>query len=441
MFVNEFLNTVSKYNMINKTDSILVGLSGGADSVCLLLNLLELGKTMGINVSAVHIHHGIRGKEADRDAEFCKRLCEGLDIEFRIEYVDAVSFAKQNKLSVEEGARELRYGVFKKYSDGKKIAAAHNLSDNAETMLINIIRGTGLKGLCGIPAVRDNIIRPLLFTSRQDIEGYLKQKNQEYMTDSTNLSSDYTRNKIRINIIPEILNINNSFYKTSARNKIILEQEESFLEEYSQEAYRSAQTVSGLIISKLLDMHPAVRSRCISIFIKNNGLTISSEKVNDVISILPEGKINYSKNVYITAKSGILSIEKETKYPPVNKKFDLGETSFYDKTVMSEIISSEKFNKNDFVHKNFANYYADYGKIQGDVVIRSRCNGDRFKLPSRDFTSSVKKLLQAEIPKQERQKLVFLEDRDGVIFIERFGFTERVKADCDTKEVLLLTIK
>lgn len=441
MFVNEFLNTVSKYNMINKTDSILVGLSGGADSVCLLLNLLELGKTMGINVSAVHIHHGIRGKEADRDAEFCKRLCEGLDIEFRIEYVDAVSFAKQNKLSVEEGARELRYGVFKKYSDGKKIAAAHNLSDNAETMLINIIRGTGLKGLCGIPAVRDNIIRPLLFTSRQDIEGYLKQKNQEYMTDSTNLSSDYTRNKIRINIIPEILNINNSFYKTSARNKIILEQEESFLEEYSQEAYRSAQTVSGLIISKLLDMHPAVRSRCISIFIKNNGLTKSSEKVNDVISILPEGKINYSKNVYITAKSGILSIEKETKYPPVNKKFDLGETSFYDKTVMSEIISSEKFNKNDFVHKNFANYYADYGKIQGDVVIRSRCNGDRFKLPSRDFTSSVKKLLQAEIPKQERQKLVFLEDRDGVIFIERFGFTERVKADCDTKEVLLLTIK
>lgn len=441
MFVNEFLNTVSKYNMINKTDSILVGLSGGADSVCLLLNLLELGKTMGINVSAVHIHHGIRGKEADRDAEFCKRLCEGLDIEFRIEYVDAVSFAKQNKLSVEEGARELRYGVFKKYSDGKKIAAAHNLSDNAETMLINIIRGTGLKGLCGIPAVRDNIIRPLLFTSRQDIEVYLKQKNQEYMTDSTNLSSDYTRNKIRINIIPEILNINNSFYKTSARNKIILEQEESFLEEYSQEAYRSAQTVSGLIISKLLDMHPAVRSRCISIFIKNNGLTISSEKVNDVISILPEGKINYSKNVYITAKSGILSIEKETKYPPVNKKFDLGETSFYDKTVMSEIISSEKFNKNDFVHKNFANYYADYGKIQGDVVIRSRCNGDRFKLPSRDFTSSVKKLLQAEIPKQERQKLVFLEDRDGVIFIERFGFTERVKADCDTKEVLLLTIK
>lgn len=441
MFVNEFLNTVSKYNMINKTDSILVGLSGGADSVCLLLNLLELGKTMGINVSAVHIHHGIRGKEADRDAEFCKRLCEGLDIEFRIEYVDAVSFAKQNKLSVEEGARELRYGVFKKYSDGKKIAAAHNLSDNAETMLINIIRGTGLKGLCGIPAVRDNIIRPLLFTSRQDIEGYLKQKNQEYMTDSTNLSSDYTRNKIRINIIPEILNINNSFYKTSARNKIILEQEESFLEEYSQEAYRSAQTVSGLIISKLLDMHPAVRSRCISIFIKNNGLTISSEKVNDVISILPEGKINYSKNVYITAKSGILSIEKETKYLPVNKKFDLGETSFYDKTVMSEIISSEKFNKNDFVHKNFANYYADYGKIQGDVVIRSRCNGDRFKLPSRDFTSSVKKLLQAEIPKQERQKLVFLEDRDGVIFIERFGFTERVKADCDTKEVLLLTIK
>lgn len=441
MFVNEFLNTVSKYNMINKTDSILVGLSGGADSVCLLLNLLELGKTMGINVSAVHIHHGIRGKEADRDAEFCKRLCEDLDIEFRIEYVDAVSFAKQNKLSVEEGARELRYGVFKKYSDGKKIAAAHNLSDNAETMLINIIRGTGLKGLCGIPAVRDNIIRPLLFTSRQDIEGYLKQKNQEYMTDSTNLSSDYTRNKIRINIIPEILNINNSFYKTSARNKIILEQEESFLEEYSQEAYKSAQTVSGLIISKLLDMHPAVRSRCISIFIKNSGLTISSEKVNDVISILPEGKINYSKNVYIIAKSGILSIEKETKYTPVNKKFNLGETSFYDKTVMSEIISSEKFNKNDFVHKNFANYYADYGKIQGDVVIRSRCNGDRFKLPSRDFTSSVKKLLQAEIPKQERQKLVFLEDRDGVIFIERFGFTERVKADCDTKEVLLLTIK
>ena len=199
--------TISKFNMLEPSEKILVGLSGGADSVSLLICLKELG----YNVSAMHINHNLRGEESNRDERFCVKLCEKLDIPLTVKSIDVKAYCRENKLGLEEGARELRYKAFSDVG-ADKICTAHTLSDSVETMLINLTRGTALKGLCGVPNKRDNIVRPLIECTREEVEEFLNKKNISYVTDSTNNSNDYTRNKFRHLVIPEILKI------TSERN-------------------------------------------------------------------------------------------------------------------------------------------------------------------------------------------------------------------------------
>ena len=215
MFLDIVINTIDEYGMIKKDDCITAALSGGADSVCLLIILKELSDKYSFTLDALHINHCIRGKESDRDEEFCRNLCKKYDIPLTVIRTDVPAAAAESKKSLEETARDIRYKAFEKHAGDKgKIATAHTVSDNAETVILNMARGTGLKGLCGIPPVRDNIIRPLIDVTRQQIEDYLKSMNQGFVTDSTNLSDDYTRNRIRHKIIPELLKINEGFYKT-----------------------------------------------------------------------------------------------------------------------------------------------------------------------------------------------------------------------------------
>ncbi|MBR2955503.1 MAG: tRNA lysidine(34) synthetase TilS, partial [Ruminococcus sp.] len=168
-------NTAEKYNMIKSGDAVVCGLSGGADSVCLLLSLNQLSAEMNFALEAIHVNHCLRGEESDRDQQFCHDLCKRLNIPFNAVSCDVKGYSEKNGLSCEEAARKLRYGIFREYSMGKLLATAHNADDNLETMLLNLIRGTGLKGIAGIPPVRDNIIRPLIAVSRLEIEEYLQK--------------------------------------------------------------------------------------------------------------------------------------------------------------------------------------------------------------------------------------------------------------------------
>ncbi|MDE6091530.1 MAG: tRNA lysidine(34) synthetase TilS, partial [Ruminococcus sp.] len=149
--INKIFSFVKKHNMINKGDTVICGLSGGADSVCLLLVLSELSRKIGFTVKALHVNHCLRGKESDRDEDFCRDLCGKLGIPFTAVSCNVRDFAEKNSLSVEESARKLRYSVFKENSQGGKIATAHNANDNLETVILNLARGSALKGLAGIP--------------------------------------------------------------------------------------------------------------------------------------------------------------------------------------------------------------------------------------------------------------------------------------------------
>ena len=221
-----------------QSTKMLVGLSGGADSVSLLIALHTLSKEYGFSVCACHINHMIRGKEADRDEAFAENLCKKLSVPFYSKKIDVPKIAAEKKTGLEETARNIRYEYFEELCSkgiADCIATAHTASDNAETVLFNITRGCGIAGLCGIPKRRGKIIRPLLGVTREDIETFLHNIGQDYVTDSTNLIDDCSRNIIRHRVIPSLCNINPAFHRQVIKLSEIASAENGFLDRLAKE--------------------------------------------------------------------------------------------------------------------------------------------------------------------------------------------------------------
>lgn len=221
--MDKFQNKIIKYirdnELVAKGDAVTVGLSGGADSVCLFTLFSELKRLLGISLQAVHVNHNLRGDEALRDQEFCRSLAETYEVGFAAVSVDVTGYAAELGLTEEEAGRVLRYAALNDKAEKfaaecgaqrAMIAVAHHADDQAETVLMNLMRGSGLKGLTGMSPVRDNIIRPLLCVGREDIVGYLNMRGISYVDDSTNFENDHTRNRLRNIIIPELKKYVNS---------------------------------------------------------------------------------------------------------------------------------------------------------------------------------------------------------------------------------------
>ena len=246
--VSDYINS---HNLIENGDRILVGVSGGADSVCLLHILSTLYQDSDVDFFVVHVHHGIRNEEADRDEAFVKSLCEGLKLPYCAYHFDVISLAGHEGLSEEEAGRRVRYKAFTDASDRfgcNKVAVAHNKNDNAETFLLNLFRGSAVKGLTGMDSIINMntdagsivVIRPLLPITREEIEAYIKKNGLKYQEDSTNLSDIYTRNKIRnqvLGFVKEHINSNVIEHITNAAGHI--EEAYSFIDKYINERYEA----------------------------------------------------------------------------------------------------------------------------------------------------------------------------------------------------------
>ncbi len=442
--INKIFSFVKKHNMINKGDTVICGLSGGADSVCLLLVLCELSSEIEFTVKALHVNHCLRGAESDRDEKFCRDLCERLDIPFTAVSCNVTEFAEKNSLSVEEGARKLRYSVFRENSRNGKIATAHNANDNLETVILNLARGSALRGLAGIPPVRDNIIRPILTASRKEIEKYLADKGQNYVTDSTNLSDDYTRNKIRHRILPVLEEINPSVIETSVNSIDAVRSENSLIESQTDDVYRRFR--NGDSLCGLNNFHEVIRRRCIAELLSENSLPYSHKRLEETDSILVNGgKINISGDTFFVSDGKTARLEKiprKKKQELVSVELKTGENMiFHDKILFSEIILCDDLQKIHGVHRNLTFYLLDYDKIIGRVVLRNRRYGDKIKLSGRNFTSSVKKLINEKIPSGLRDEIHFIEDEKGTIFAEYLGIAERVAPDCNTRKFLKISVR
>ena len=438
-------NTISKYDMLSPSDSVLVGLSGGADSVALLVCLTELG----YNVSAMHINHNLRGEESDRDERFCVELCKNLGIHLTVKSVDVKGYCQGNKLGIEEGARELRYSFFST-AKTDKICTAHTLSDSVETMLINLIRGTALKGLCGVPNKRGNIVRPLIGCTREEVEAFLSERNIGYVTDSTNNSNDYTRNKIRHLVVPKLAEIskeqNGSLYQNISKTLNSIKLDEDYLSTEAENLLKRAQTDENVFDYEVIfSSHEAVLNRMLVMLLKRYEVEVSAAKLEDLKRACEEGKkINLKKNVYASVKTGKLIITGEKEKPQVYFK----EISFENTDKVSEffldrrvkICLIERDSKESNVHNMFTKKDIDYDKIKGKIFLRNRKSGDKIRLAERGLTKSLKKLFNESIPLEERHKVAVLSDDDGVIYVEGFGADERVSADENTKRILEVEI-
>ena len=252
--------TIADHAMLAPGETVLLALSGGADSVALLRAL----RALGYPVRAFHLNHCLRGAESERDEAFCRTLCGRLGVPLAVERVDAAAAAHAQGTGVEEAARRLRYERLRAAAQGAKIATAHTADDNLETMLFHLARGTGPKGLAGIPPVRGDIIRPLIGAERAQVEAYLAEHGQDFVTDSTNLSDDYTRNRIRHEVVPVLRQLNPSVCGAAARLGGLLRQDEAYLHEQAAACLtRAARPDGAWETAPLREAHPAVRSRAL----------------------------------------------------------------------------------------------------------------------------------------------------------------------------------
>lgn len=285
-------NTIKKHNMLEDTYTVVVGVSGGADSVMLLHCLNKLKEEFGFKIFVAHVNHKIRKGSAERDAEFVRNLCKEMGVEFFLKEAYVKDIAKQTGKSEEEVGREIRYQFFSDLAGCTgKIATAHNKNDVVETVLMRFMRGTGIKGLCGIPYTRDNIIRPILDLSRQEIEEYLKENNLTHITDETNLESVYTRNKIRLDLIPYIQKeFNPNLINTVADNVSLYREDVDYFEQEVDRLYQkcvSQQNDTFIIdLITLREQHPSISKRLIlkslCAYLKVQQLGFSYEVVNSI---------------------------------------------------------------------------------------------------------------------------------------------------------------
>ncbi|MDE5859121.1 MAG: tRNA lysidine(34) synthetase TilS [Oscillospiraceae bacterium] len=417
--------TIEKYNMLKSGETVCCALSGGADSVALLLALKKLSAEFGVTVTAVHINHLLRGDESDSDESFCRDLCSRLNIPLTVFRRNAAAFAHSLGASVETGAREMRYRIFSEIS-ADKIATAHNLNDNAETLIFRIARGTGLRGLAGIPPVRDNIIRPLLRCSRDEIEAFLAEEGQDFVTDSTNLSESYTRNKIRRRIIPEMSALHGAFPDCVTAMTTNFSEDEDYL---SQQAER-------LKNKDLRTLHPAVRKRIIINLLKSHRLEVNAKRAYELenAALGSGGKIDVGNGFTAFVRNGKINIaERKTENIPQQEPQEISEEGEYpfssDRIVTISKINCEKMNVIENVNKNSTTDLLDYDKIKGSIVLRNRLRKDKIKPAGSAHTREIRKLLQERLPYGMRDLSAVIEDSLGIVWAEHIGADERVTVD------------
>lgn len=427
-------DTIIAHSLFSHNATILVALSGGADSVA----MLRILKQLGYNCKAMHCNFHLRGEESDRDELFVRSLCNETATQLLVMHFNTKEYAEQNKMSIEMAARELRYGWFEecvKNKEGDTVAIAHNSDDCVETFLLNLTRGTGLNGLKGMKIKNGNIVRPLIKCSRDEITDYLKSIRQEYVTDSTNLQNEYTRNKIRLDIIPLFEKINPSFKQSVLDTAERLAEAAAIYDKAIAKSKTEVMTGNCIDIEKL----KAQPSPPTLLFELLHPIGFNSSQINDILKSLDgqPGKKFISKDFEVTKDRDLLIISPASRQEETTVALE--ETTFFTK---GKLKSTTIVKNPDFtISKDKNTALLDKAKIKGSLRLRRWRHGDSFvPLGMKGKKNISDYLTDRKFNLNEKEKTYVITDDENILWIVGERIDDRYKVTEKTKEITIISL-
>ena len=441
----------AEWDMLGQSDHVITGVSGGADSICLLCMLIKLGRELGFTITAVHINHGLRGDAADADERYVREFCESRGVPLVVRHVDVAALAAERGMSEEEAGRCVRRDAFEKVMEergGTKIALAHHMNDNVETLFHTIARGTGLRGLGGMRPVKGRYIRPLLCVKREEIEGYLRKNNIEYCIDQTNFHDTYTRNRIRNHVIPYMEREVNG--KVAEHACELMEQMQNLYGfiETQVDAYDRLCTQKepeGIRIDAeaFRGMPEALRP-----YLLQRVLERVSGKERDIegihLRILEQlfdrqtGK-RLSLPYHMTAVRSYEGVLIKRSGAGDEGAEQTGETGELPADISCRIFENKGLT-NAFPQKGYTKWF-DYDIIKNSLVIRNRRAGDRIVIDSRGGSQKLKDyFINEKIPREERDRIWLLADGSDILWIVGYRQSRKYQVSESTKRILEIKI-
>jgi len=456
--VAKVMDFIKDNSMFHKGDKVIVAVSGGPDSTCLLYILNELKEELGITLFGAHLNHCLRGLEADKDEEYAKKTCESLNIDFYSKKVDIHRVSREKNISCEMAGREVRYEFFEELMnklDASKIALAHNANDQAETILMRIMRGTGIEGMVGIKPVRDKIyVRPILHLSRCEIEKYCEENNIYPRIDKSNLETIFARNKVRLDLIPYIEeNFNSDIINTINRLSDILKKDNDYLENISENEYKKYCVIDKqmVIINKSAFLqHEAIISRIIRralLAVNHNLYNFEKIHITNILELqkhdtgkttmLPQDIIaeNCYGNIHIHIHKKVSEVNNEEYSLKVNEKKFIQPLN---KEIKIDIISHLKFTEvkgNDYI------VYFDYDKVLEPIVFRYRKVGDKFNPLGMKGNKKLKDLfIDLKVHKDKRNEIPLICFGSDIAWVVGYRISEKFKVTKNTVNILQIRI-
>ncbi len=451
---NTALDTIRKYAMISDGEKILLGLSGGPDSVSLLHVLKEIKDYMKLDLSAIYIDHGLRPDETPREIDFCRELCDRLQVTFVSKSIDVKTHSETQKINKQEAARNLRYWTYEESAfetKADKIALAHTADDQAETVLMRILRGSGPTGLAGMPPKRGKIIRPLIETGKDEIERFLNNNNIKFLVDSSNVKKDYLRNKIRLTLLPLLREINPDIIKTLTKTSDIFRDEERYFgilitKTLMKMISRKTDSRLELFLTPFEIMDTVIMRRVLRRAIDETRSLrgIGLLHIEDIMKLIRNGnpgdRIHLPKGIRVIKEYATLIITSETPQKlgiyslDVPGEVVLKESKAVIKTYLEESSNSYGDGKTMIV--------LDAGKTGHSLMVRSRMKGDFFyplgfgkKKKIQDF------FVDQKIPRDERDRVPLILSGDDIIWVVGYRGDERFKITENTKSTVRLEVK
>lgn len=398
--LNKLLEFIRRYGLISPGDRVICAVSGGTDSVALLVALYLLRENLGITLEAAHFNHRLRGEESDGDEAFVKALCDRYEIPLHLGSGQIVP----GKKGLEAAAREARYAFLRGLPG--KIATAHTADDNAETVLLHLVRGTGLKGLGGIAPVNGRVIRPMLTVTRREVELFSAEYALPHREDSTNATDLFLRNRIRRKVMPLLAQENPSLAETMSTMALGLREDEKYLSQMAGEALPA--------VTELREMHPALRVRALERFLKENGVPEPEKRhialmEQLVFSDKPSARADFPGGVVIARRYDTLEALGEAQ--PLPERALEGGLELPELGLRAVCITAEEI----------VNTPDTFTVVpRGKMVIRSRCPGDRIRLSG--GTKSLKKLfIDRKIPARQRNQIPVVCDEAGILGVYGIG--------------------